>query len=192
MGLNPTVPVPSGYASGDILIIVSVSGTLTTPTGWTLIGTNNAWATAYYKVASASESSVAMTGGTATNETVMLCYRGLIGFDSSSTPVNNTTAGTSVTTNTLTTTAANDLVVSVYGANIVGSPTFTAPGSTTSRVNIPGVSGAGGNFALLVVDEKQASVGTSTTRTAALSSSDVNGALSFSFKANQSNFFLMF
>jgi len=193
-GINPTVAVPSGYASGDLLVIVITGTSVTTPSGWTLL-TNNAVTPVcyiFYKTASASESSVAMTSTTTATKAVMLAYRGVGGVDVTGTFVQATT-GTTIATNSLTTTQANDYVISIYAA----SPTissWTAPASTSSRVN----SGASGILrGLLIVDELQASAGATTSRTATLSVTGIaKTSIAFSIKepsgANKSSFFLLF
>jgi len=192
VGSNPTVPVPTGYAAGDYLIIFSTSGlNNTVPSGWTTIQSTTSQIMCCYKVATASESSVVMTVSNTSSETVMLCYRGVSSFDLVSTV--NTTTGTTLATNTITTTASNDLVISYYSSNTVSTGTWTAPASTTSRVSI-GQSGA--NRGILIVDEIQIAAGISTARTATNSASAGLWSLAFALKPtvaiNTSNFFRMF
>jgi hypothetical protein len=105
----------------------------------------------------------------------MVAYRGVSATDTIST-FNNTTSTTTIPTNTLTTTYANEYVVSVYSANTTAG-TWTAPASTTSRVD----SASNGTVrALLVVDESQAAAGTSTARTATLSATNNFSSVAFS------------
>lgn len=162
---NPTVPVPSGYQAGDLLILVAGCATnvASLPSGWTSDysgGTPSVRTLVCHKVAGASESSVALSVSSSATRAVMLCYR-----NTNSTPLDVAGAGvtgssvTSVTTNSLTTTAANDLVVSVF---VTSSGTITAPAGTTTRVNSSGSTFDG----LLIVDEIQAAAGASTSRTA--------------------------
>jgi hypothetical protein len=169
---NPTVAVPAGYAAGDTLIIVTVSTvTTTTPTGWTLLsaqGSGN-FITIFYKTATASESSVTLTNASVATA-VMIAYRGV----GSLTPVatySTATSSTAITTNTLTTPLANSYVLSIYAcSSSAAAITWTAPASTTAEVisNPPRGTGISG---LLIVDESQATAGTSTARTATLLSS---------------------
>ena len=195
-GVNPTVAVPSGYAANDLLIIVQTSSNSSsvTPTGWTQLAKASIAPiiSVYYKIASASESSVTLTGNSLTIAT-MLCYRGTSGFDVTSSFVRVTS--TTVTTNSITTTAANDFVISIYGATSValGTPTWTAPASTTSRVNAGPTTTLTG---FLIVDELKATAGATTSRTATISASDTIQALATSIKESaaatvNSNFFLL-
>jgi hypothetical protein len=191
LGANPTVPVPAGYASGDLLIIFISSGTApTTPSGWTVLySSGNLFA--YYKTAGSSESSVALSASNSNTTSVMCDYRGVGGIDvvgSSTTGV-----GTSPSTLSQTTTKANDFVISIYQDTAATSATWTAPASTTSRVNS---ASNGTQRGLLVVDELQASVGASTVRTATLSVSNNWSSITVSIyptlTTNNSNFFRMF
>jgi hypothetical protein len=128
-----------------------------------------------YKFATGSEASVALTLAGTTSKAVMVAYRGVSATDTIST-FNNTTSTTTIPTNTLTTTYANEYVVSVYSANTTAG-TWTAPASTTSRVD----SASNGTVrALLVVDESQAAAGTSTARTATLSATNNFSSVAFS------------
>ena len=191
-GTNPTVPVPAGYAAGDFLIIFATSGTsASVPSGWTNIQSVTSQVLCCYKVATASESSVAMTIGGTSSDAVMLCYRGVGSLDTVST-VSNTPSGTSVATNTLTTTATNDYVVSYFTASATAS-TWTAPGSTTTRINQSSTLSLRG---MLIVDELQVSAGTSTSRTATTTVGLSLYAVAFSLKeptaTSSGNFFRMF
>jgi len=182
-GASATVPVPAGYAAGDLLVIClsSFSALSSTPTGWTAIsGGNNAYA--FYKFAGASESSVTLAGGSTTSTVVMLCYRGVLSADTSAAYAGTT--ATTVSTNTQTTTAADDLVISVFGCSATVNNTITAPGSTTSRINQSAFIST--NNGLLVVDEDKVTAGTTTARTATFSSSVALGCVSFSFKQKPS------
>jgi hypothetical protein len=184
--------VPSGYAAGDILIIClnTYNFSATTPTGWTAASSNGNYAKFYYKTATSSESTVTVTV-TGFSSGVMICYRSLSGFDSASTL--NTGASTSATTNTLTTTANYDLVVSMFGVDASKSGyTQSTPSGTTLRASVaPSVITPG----FIVVDEAQAASGTSTARTSTLSVSNAWGALAISFtqtSATTGSMLLMF
>jgi hypothetical protein len=195
-GPNPTIPVPTGYAAGDLLILVlNNSAPPASITGWTLLTSNIAVPqfSIFYKTAGASESSVAITSASATSVNVMLAYRGTSGFDVTG-AFANTGSATSLATATLTTTQANDYIISIYGSgSLIASGTWTAPASTTSRVNSSTVSGKRG---LLIVDELQASAGATTARTATLSLANQITSIGLSIKEPaaatvNSNFFLL-
>ena len=179
LGASAVVPVPAGYAAGDLLVIgLSSFGALTsTPTGWTAIsGGSNAYA--YYKFAGASESSVTLAGGSAVGVSVMLCYRGILSADTSAAYAGATS--TTISTNTQTTTATDDLVISIFGCFDTSTNAITAPGSTTTRINQSASYST--NNGLLIVDEDKAASGATTARTATFSVSVTLGCISFSFK----------
>lgn len=168
-----SVATPAGYQAGDLLVVVgNLSGasglpiaTGYAPSGWfSMFPTaTNQLSMIWYKIASASEPGVAlfltegMTAGAA-----MFCYRGaqldVVGTYQLSLAVS------SIATASVTTRAANDYVVSVYGAQI-NARTWTAPGSTTTRLTANPTAFDGG---ILVVDELQATEGASATRTASV------------------------
>jgi hypothetical protein len=167
-GSNPTVDVPAGVVAGDFLIIIT-TGTTTpnTPTNWTFLANTSGsrFLTFYAKVASASESSLTLTLTGTTSKAVMVAYRG-VGWVDVANP-NGGLTGTSAVTNQITTRFANDYVLSIY-ANNISTATFTAPASTTTRINSSSTASVNG---LLLVDEIQAVAGATTVRTATLSSS---------------------
>ena len=176
-GTNPTVAVPAGYATDDFLVLaVAANAAVTTPAGWTLIGSQATTPRIYLyrKFATSSEPSVTVTVASTTAVGVMLAYRGVNTTDTIST--GRTATSTTIATNTLTTTYANEYVVSAY-AMTIGAATWTAPASTTSRVDSAGTAALDG---LLIVDELQAAAGVSTARTATSSVSKALGAISFS------------
>lgn len=183
-GANPTVDVPAGIAAGDALLIVtSGTATPTTPTNWTFIYAQGSgrFITVFLKIATASESSVALTQVGTSSKAVMIAYRGTSYFD----VVGGTSTGTSTSpaTTSLTTRFANDYVVSFYATQSNATPsTWTAPASTTSRVNSGNSASING---MLIVDELQAAAGASTARTATLSSSTAWGSVAISFKEPQ-------
>ena len=81
IGANPSVTVPTGRISGDLLIIVVVGviypSVLTTPTGWSvpagLAVTGNS-IRIFYKISGASEATVTLGGSTVTRA-MMHCFR---------------------------------------------------------------------------------------------------------------------
>jgi hypothetical protein len=153
--------------AGDFLIILTTGPiTPSTPTNWTLLSNTglSRFLTFYSKIASASELSVTL-GGT-TSKAVMVAYRG-VGWADVGSP-NSGSTGTSAVTNSITTRFANEYVLSIYASNSSPAATFTAPASTTTRINSPSTGSFNG---ILLVDEFQASAGATTVRTATLSSS---------------------
>jgi len=184
-GANSTVAVPAGIAAGDTLLIVT-SGTTptpTTPTDWVSIYAQGSlrFLTVFLKIATASESSVTLVQSGTSSKAVMLAYRGTSYFDVVGTVATGTS--TSPATTSQTTRFANDYVVSFYATQLNATPyTWTAPASTTSRVNSGNSASVTG---MLIVDELQVSAGASATRTATLSSSTAWSAISISFKETQ-------
>jgi hypothetical protein len=183
-GANSTVDVPASIAAGDTLLIVTCgTATPTTPTNWTQIFASgvNRFLTVFLKIATASESSVALTQTGTSSKAVMIAYRGTSYFD----VVGSSSSGTSTSpvTQSLTTRFANDYVVSFYATQLNATPsTWTAPASTTSRVNSGNSASITG---MLIVDELQAAAGASTARTATLSSSTAWSSVAISFKEPQ-------
>ena len=173
-GSNPTIPVPTGYQQGDFLVIfVSTAAIPTTPSGWTVL-TSNTGIVIYYKFATGSESSVALTASGAATCSVMSAYRGVSALDTISALASSST--TIISTNTLTATYANEYVVSMYTC-ASGVSSWTAPTFTTTRINSNGTA----SFrSLLIVDELQTASGTSTSRTGVSTSSTALNAISFS------------
>ena len=181
-GANPTVTVPSGYALNDLLVIITTgTATPTTPSGWTQLAAQAAtgFVTILYKFAAATEASVALTLTGSTSKAVMTAYRGVSLTDTISAFTTGT--GTTRATATLTTTYANEYVISVYGSNSGSATNWTAPASTTARVTSSSTSTIAG---LLVVDELQATAGVSTARTATVSASRTLSAVAFSIVSN--------
>jgi hypothetical protein len=167
-GSNPTLDVPAGVVAGDFLILITTGTTTpTTPTNWAFIANTSGsrFLTFYAKVASASESSLALTLTGTTSKAVMVAYRGVGWVDAAN--ANGGLTGTSAVTTSITTRFANDYVLSIY-ANNISTATFTAPASTTTRINSSSTASVNG---LLLVDELQAAAGATTVRTATLSSS---------------------
>ena len=185
-GTNPTVDVPAGVVAGDALIIFTngSANASPAPTGWGTIVfslVSGRYSTVFFKLATASESSVTLTQSGASSRAVMIAYRGTSYFDVIGTVGIGT--GTSPATPSITTRFANDYVVSFYATQTQVSPiTWTAPASTTSRVNAASTSTANG---LLIVDELQATAGASAVRTATLSSGTGWVAFAIAFKEPQ-------
>lgn len=193
-GANPTVPVPAGYAAGDFFLMFVTAAIVTTPTGWTSLSSTTVGGPTnlFYKTASASESSVAVTSSNAATIAGMVAYRGTSGIDVQMISFNTSASATSLATTSRTTTQANDYVISYYGcSNIVD--VWTAPASTTTRVTSNSTLTFRG---ALLVDELQASAGATTARTATLSIANGISAYAFAIKETaastvNSNFFLL-
>ena len=177
-GANPTVTVPAGTAKNDLLIIVTTGQSTTSlPTGWVAltIQGSGTFGSIFYKYATATEASVALTNVSASNKAVMIAYRGAGAIQAI--PAWTTGATATATPGTVTTTYANDFVVSVY-LDALSNParTWTASASTTSRVNSANTTALPG---MLIADETQAAAGVSTARAATLSGSATWGAFAF-------------
>jgi hypothetical protein len=175
-GASPAVAVPAGTAQGDLLLLV-FSGT-TIPAFFTSIsqawvqlvtqGTGQFLTVFYtYSQGATQPATVTLSVAGASTKAVVLAYRDAGAFETL--PAFTVGTGTTVTPNTLTTTYANDYVVSIYADALNATPaTWTPNGSTTSRVNSANTSTVTG---LLIADELQAAAGVSTARAATLSSS---------------------
>lgn len=173
---NPTVALPAGHTAGDLLVIAFAGGgaDCTTPAGWTqsLVSSGTAPRLAtYYKIDGGSESNVSISGGSTTTIAVMLAYSGCPASPSDVTGTVNIVTATSVATNTLTTTQANDLVISMFTSN-TSAATWTPPASgTTTRYDSAGTAS---RCALLVVDETKTAAGVTTARSATASGASAN------------------
>ena len=160
-GATPTVAVPAGYQSGDLLMIFTAHD-LNTPAGWTLVTGANNPTSCFVKIATSNESSVVMSGGSASNVTAMLAYRDV----SSATPdaVGVVTFGVAVLsagTQSVNTTQAWDLVLSLFSTDATAA-TLTPPAGISNRIlSNPTAS----LYGLVVSDELQASVGATAVRT---------------------------
>ncbi|APC01323.1 hypothetical protein [Polynucleobacter asymbioticus] len=195
-GVNPTVPLPATYSTGSLLVIVAATSRtsypFTTPSGWSvglLNGSINTYLSVWYKFAGASESSVSLTNSESTSVAVMLAYSNVLALDVLGLDKNATSS--SLLTNNLTTTTANDLVISCFSIRATTSQAITAGSGYTSRVNYAGDA----NFAsFLIGDENTAIAGATTARTAtgAVSALWDTFAISFQQNLNTGNFFFMF
>lgn len=196
-----TVALPATVTQGNLLIVFAamsgrsfssitqsytqIASRTTSPSLW--IG---------YKFAGASETAPVLTanGSMSSGSAVIVQYSGVDSLGTTGT-ISSATA-TTLATNTLTTTVADEQVISFYeGSYVAANTTFnwTAPGSTTARVTSSQSSTSNG---LLIVDETQATAGTTTARTATVSSSAILAAVAVSFKPTVSavtngNFFFM-
>jgi hypothetical protein len=187
VGSEAVVALPDGWQENDLLIVFAsaTSGNVfQTPLGgWTeLFSEIGGSIAAWYKIATATESNTAIWGTTGgVDKAVMVAYRGvkIIPYDSTSALSSPGTA-TSVTSNSLITAEADELVITFFAARKDTSASWTAPASTNIRVNSP-VEGGIRN-GLLLVDENQSAAGSSVTRTANISAANPLFARSVSFK----------
>jgi hypothetical protein len=180
-GANPTVAVPAGVVAGDTLLLVSSAGSNvpSAPTGWQTIGGSRN--RVFIKSAGSSESSVQITIGDANTISIMLAYRGVGYFDV--TTSESSSATTTPSTSSLTTRFNNDWILSFYSViNSTPSTTWTAPASTTTRLNQSSSNTIRG---LLIVDEAQAVAGASTVRTATLSAAQTWATFAIALKEPQ-------
>lgn len=166
---NATAALPNAYSAGDLLVLHLISGTggITTPTGWSLLTSVTLTAISriqhvFYKYAAASETAPTIS---ATCSGAMFAYHGVVSIDVFRTK--GPTTGSSASTEAPTTVAANECILSLYAAGIANA-TWTAPASTTTRLNQGASSTLSG---MLVVDEQQLTAGAGTSRTATLSGS---------------------
>lgn len=177
-GTNPSVGTPAGFAANDLLIICGASGSSwTAPAGWT-VGRTNAVGprlSFWYKIATGAEGAEALTNGSTASIAVMLAYRGV-----NATPLDVLgTSNTTLTTTSLTTTVANDLVISLYATSTNADTWTSTPASTTVRFNSGGTAAV---RALLVVDELKAAAGATSTRTATAATGGTLASDAISFK----------
>jgi len=177
-----TINLPAGTASGDVLVaaiaVKPSSVTITPPAGWTSInrvgqsaGDSNSQEI-FYHVASASEPAsyswtfsappVSAAGG-------IVSYRGA----DTTAPVdvysgNVTPSGTSHTATGVTTTAANDMIISSHSFS--SSETWTPPAGMTEEVDIASLTPSrAGGISIEINDVLQASAGATGDKTATAS-----------------------
>lgn len=183
VGNNQTITLPT-YQAGDLLVVVATGNSnWTTPSGWTQIANQGATAPRImmaWKIASAGESNLSALGGGTGGAACIVSYRyvatSAVDLSSSVT----TTTGLTITSSSITTTVANDWVLTFYAAgNQASAIGWVAPASTTTRVNFK--TGTTGNRFLLV-DEVKATAGATTTRTGTYAVSATLGVVSTAIK----------
>lgn len=190
-GASPTVTVPTGYQADDLLLIVLVNASSVTPTVaaasgflplFTAQGTSSCYMSAFYKFASASESSVAVTtsgaGGSSTVAS-MLAYRGVRSIDQvSATPT--TVNSTTVTCPTVTTVTNLEYAIRLFGVRNTSGSTFSAT-PATNRLS----SDATGTFCgLAISDSLKEWLGSTGTATATIASGTNNTGMTISVSQN--------
>ena len=171
-GASPTIAIPSGTASGDILVAImgadndGVSSAMTAPSGWVLQGSDTSHAAGpmkvWTKVATASEPSTYSFGFTSASDCNLTVLR-VTG--SSSSPMDGsvsfggqTTASTSHTAPASSPTATNSLRICAWNAMIVNTATWSAPSGFT----LDGTAAQGNYYAHLMVGHKALSASGST------------------------------
>lgn len=171
---DASVPLPTGYASGDVLLIflLGINGSFTTPSGWTQERdtTSDVLRGALYsKIATGSEGSAVSISTTANFVAMSVAVRnvtvindGVVTFSESS-----TATGAGVTA------AAEGILVGMYLA-IGESPTFTTPTGMTEVFNFGGIGeGYGGK----VVYQENVPAGATGNKTATASGSAANAGV---------------
>lgn len=174
-----SIAAPAGVQEGDLLIgIMSLSGSLNVaPTGWTLRVTSasgNILVYTKYAASGAAQNTLTATGNGSSDRWCMLAYRGAGSYDVVGTTATGT--GTTATTNTITTTYADDLVLSVYTGAV--NAAFSTPTGTTSRADATGTATL---RAFRVVDEIKATAGVTTARASTNSTSTAWAAVAIAF-----------
>jgi hypothetical protein len=180
---NGAVPLPAGIQSGDLLVLLLAqndNAAGASISGWTQLATSNFDLSAWYKFAGSSESPPTGTG-VSSSVAVILAYRTVSELDVVRNSVSTGTNTTPATTGHVTTTATDDLVLSLYTVK-QASITWTAslPANTSVRIAANPTSTKAG---LLVADEDQAAAGSSATRTAGLSNTGQWGSVTAAFIA---------
>jgi len=175
------VSLPSGTASGDLMTVwagaavfaPSSAPTISTPSGWTLAGSQavsiasgaiNAWLHLFYRVAGASEGSVTLdTGGTnAIFAYVRQSHRNPAASPFGQVSWGSGGPGTSAALGSLTTTSDNALLAAFVVQGVTQD--ITPPASMTERVD-------NATYGIAAADEVFPEAGAAGTRTFALPSS---------------------
>ena len=177
-----TMQVPSGTAVGDLLFAdVDADGTaaVTPPAGWTQLVAAAGFTTYsvfHYRVATAADvagaSYVWTLGSSRKAVGRMLSYVGANSTTIGTAATNGANSGTTITFNSVTTTAANSLVVlGAVTRNGSGAESLTPPASTNTRVNLA-TSGTGSQVRGYTGDFIQAAAGATGNKTGSISPSN--------------------
>lgn len=185
-GANPSPGVPAGTQSGDLLILIAGSNATAftnLPTGYTKAegAASNDFCgnlTVWWKAAGGSESAPSITNADTTCAANLLCYRNVITTAVDATGTKATGGSGTASAGSVTTTAADDLVVHLYACAAAAS-TWTNPSGTTNRLN---VSAASTHSGLLVCDEDQPTAGATTARTGQISVSQGIGGVTVAWQ----------
>jgi hypothetical protein len=177
-----SMTVPSGVAVGDLLVAdVDAAGTgaITPPGGWTQL-INAAGFTTYsnvhYRVATAADVAGASytwnLGSTRKAAGRMTSYVGVNTSTIGTPATTGNSTGTSITFNSVTTPAANSMVLlGAVALNGSGTETLTPPAGTTTRFNLA-TSGTGSQLRAYTGEFVQASAGATGNKTASISPSN--------------------
>jgi hypothetical protein len=174
--------VPSGVAVGDLLVAdVDAAGTgaITPPSGWTQL-INAAGFTTYsnvhYRVATAADvAGATYTWNLGTTRKAVGRMSAYVGVDTTTIGTAATTgasSGTTITFNSVTTPAANSMVMlGAVTLNGSGTESLTPPGGTTTRVNLA-TSGSGSQLRGYTGDFVKATAGATGNLTGTISPSN--------------------
>ena len=191
-GANPTINAAANVP-GDLMVLVALSeaASYATLAGWNelLRETSGSLRVAVWWKISTGQGAVSFTNADTTCTGAMLSYSGLDGDAYNSQSAVASVNATSIATNTLTTAEDNELVISCYAGISFASIWGSAPASTINRVSGNPTSSRTG---LAIVDENQASAGTSTARTQTIDTSITLKAISLSFKQAKNSSGLFF
>ena len=174
-GANIVVPYPDGTRSGDILLLISVSGrnkSPVTPTGWTSLvsrgvgGASSAHLYVAWRVADASGSVSFDPQANGVGASTRIINYGRMNGNISNPIVatSNTVSGTSPASTTFTspsdvvTNASNAVAVSIVATNGATSPTLSTSRGFTLRASANSTPGSG-SVSLGVADTNVASTG---------------------------------
>ena len=195
-GANPTVPLPSSYATGDLLLLVLNGGNgASAPSGWTVIASSVGHfenTSVWYKIATSSESAPVVSSFTNLSVAAMVAYRGVNSLNI--TPSLSWGNSGKVISNSITTTNTDELVISIFSSTWV-TGTWTPPTGVNVRLNVPGLSST--NLSFLLVDEDKTPAGATISRTIQYAPAYGVDAMVFSLyqsstSTSSSNIFLMF
>jgi hypothetical protein len=166
-GTSPSATFPASYQKNDLLVwICTSSATVSAPAGFDVVATQGAsqFVTVATRIATRDELNSGYGGLGANTRMVMLAYRGAGALEA--VPTFLTGTSTAPSTNTLTTTYANDFVLSIYANQNGATRSLTPNASTTIRTSSNTSTTLNG---LWLADELKAATGVTTARTATLS-----------------------
>jgi hypothetical protein len=184
--------VPVGTIVGDLLIAdVDAAGTgaITAPAGWTSkfagAGTST-YSSLFYRVATAADAAGASyTWTLGSTRKAVGRIADYVGVDTTSigaAATNGAASGTTITFNSVTTSAANSMVIlGATALNNSGAESLTPPGSTTTRVNTA-TSGSGSQLRSYSGEFVQASAGATGNKTGTIAPSAPWGTAMFALK----------
>jgi hypothetical protein len=177
-----SLTVPSGVAVGDLLVAdVDAAGTsaITPPAGWTQLINAAAFTTysnLHYRVATAADvAGASYTWNLGSTRKAVGRMTAYVGVDTSTIGTPATTgnsSGTTITFNSVTTPAANSMVLlGAVTLNGAGTESLTPPGATTTRVNLA-TSGTGSQLRGYTGEFVQAAAGATGNKTGTISPSN--------------------